>query len=377
MLNIRLVVSRSTHNLSYVAAENGRSPFVDWGLNGCGPDAVHPSLRDGWCNDQDGVLARTSFDTSGGYMVAGAVSSATEVYTYASGQPFTHGGDSKQLSHYRQTFGPDYHSFSTTFATFVLVNSESLIVPELGLNGTRDPGIINETSTQWSWLERTLAQASASGRHVILVTHHPPFLTSPNEKHNYWNWPLAIRTRLLSLLKAHGVRNVLCGHTHTTTNRTVDGLSIFTVAGTARAFDGNGCGYRVLRITREEVASRYVPLTNDTLEHCNASGASRKFDDELAINATAEKPLMMIDTDLLTTWTQLKRTVQKPALGPRVLWPTKPWEWWAVFACNSVVQTRPGDANYSAETEVRMFYDCVSKGKGSSAIWAGVVSASP
>ena len=93
MLNIRLVVSRSTHNLSYVAAENGRSPFVDWGLNDCGPDAVHPSLRDGWCNDQDGVLARTSFDTSGGYMVAGAVSSATEVYTYASGQPFTHGGD--------------------------------------------------------------------------------------------------------------------------------------------------------------------------------------------------------------------------------------------------------------------------------------------
>ena len=183
----------------------------------------------------------------------------------------------KQLAHFRQTFGADYHSFSTTFATFVLINSESLIVPELGLNGTRDPGILNESAAQWSWLERTFERTSANGRHVILVTHPPPFLTTPSEKHDYWNWPMSVRTRLLGLLKSHGVQNVLCGHTHTTTNITVDGFSIFTVAGTARAFDGHGCGYRALRITRDEVTSRYVPLTDPALEHCNASGVVRLY----------------------------------------------------------------------------------------------------
>ena len=52
---------------------------------------------------------------------------------------------------------------------------------------------------------------------------------------------LAPPCRLLGLLAKHRVANALCGHTHTTTNRTVAGLSVYTVAGTARAFDGNGC----------------------------------------------------------------------------------------------------------------------------------------
>lgn len=36
----------------------------------------------------------------------------------------------EQLQHYRDNFGPDYHSFTTTHATFVMVNSESLIADE-------------------------------------------------------------------------------------------------------------------------------------------------------------------------------------------------------------------------------------------------------
>ena len=100
LLNIRLVASRSTHNLSYISADNGRQPFVAWGLNTCGEDAVHPSLKGGWCNDSDGALATTTFDTSGGYMVAGAVESldGTSVLVYASGQPFTHGGDAAAVT---------------------------------------------------------------------------------------------------------------------------------------------------------------------------------------------------------------------------------------------------------------------------------------
>jgi hypothetical protein len=103
LLNIRLAVSRSTTNLSYVATGAGagasspgfRAPFVAWGVNTCGEWAVHPSLPGGWCDAKNGVLATTSVDTSGGYMVAGSVDSSDEleVLTYASAQPFTHGGD--------------------------------------------------------------------------------------------------------------------------------------------------------------------------------------------------------------------------------------------------------------------------------------------
>ena len=95
LLNIRLVVSRAdTRNLSYVNAEDGRAPFVDFGLNKCGPNAVHTTSPGGYCDMKTGVLAETTFDTSGGYMVAGSVNSldGDEVFTYASGQPFSHNG---------------------------------------------------------------------------------------------------------------------------------------------------------------------------------------------------------------------------------------------------------------------------------------------
>jgi len=184
-----------------------------------------------------------------------------------------------QLEHYHATFGRDYHSFTTLYATFIMVNSESLIAPALGLKGSRsDPWLVNQTETQWAWLESTLAAATTP--HKIVVSHHPPFLKSPSETHVYWNWPLAIRPRLLSLLSKYGVQNMLCGHTHTTTNRTVNGLSIYTVAGTARAFDKNGCGYQVLRINSSHVHSEYVRQEDPAVEQCSPSLVHPDFEDQ-------------------------------------------------------------------------------------------------
>ena len=65
---------------------------------------------------------------------------------------------------------------------------------------------------------------------------------------------------------------------------------------------------------------------------------------------------------MLQSVSQLQLQVHPPEPGARILYPTEPWESWAVFACNSVVQTHPGDANYSADTAVRMYYDCVEEG---------------
>ena len=84
----------------------------------------------------------------------------------------------------------DYHSFTTQHATFVLINSETLIAPYLGLSGTTDPWVLNQTDAQWQWLEATLEQGAAESSHVIIMSHHPPFVTSPDEAHSYWNWPL-------------------------------------------------------------------------------------------------------------------------------------------------------------------------------------------
>lgn len=186
-----------------------------------------------------------------------------------------------QLMHYRNVFGVDYHPFKTQHATFAMINSETLIAPHLGLNGTTDPWVLNQTETQWDWLEATLKTASTASSHSIVVTHHPP-----TEKDVYWNWPLVARKRLLSLLAKYHVKHVLCGHTHTTTNRTVDGPNIYTVAGTARAFDQRGCGYRVLHINATSITTEYVRQDDPSLKQCEPTLVHPDFEDNPNLSKT-------------------------------------------------------------------------------------------
>ena len=155
------------------------------------------------------------------------------------------------------------------------------------LNGKPlDSFLKNETETQWAWMEKELAAAQKASPHVIVVSHHPPFLKAADEKHVYWNWPMGERNRLLGLLSKYGVKNILCGHTHTTTNVTVGGLNIFTVAGTARAFDNNGCGYRVLTINSTDVSSVYVRQTDAALKQCTPSLEHPDFFDNPSLHGT-------------------------------------------------------------------------------------------
>jgi len=167
-----------------------------------------------------------------------------------------------RLKHYRETFSPDdYSAFHTSLASFVLVNSEFLILPFLGLNGTAvDPSITAEVEVQWAFIEKELVLAqSRSSAHTVVVMHHPPFITAEVEPHEYFNWPVAPRRRLMSLLRKFGVRTLLCGHTHTTRSvTTADGLKVLTTAGTAKAFDDNGCGYQLLNITATSLDVAYV-----------------------------------------------------------------------------------------------------------------------
>lgn len=169
-----------------------------------------------------------------------------------------------ELAHYHKTFGADdYSDVKTRYSSLIMVNSEMLLLPHLGLNGTTDPRILQPVETQWSWLEESLKVAASEANvrpHVILVMHHPPFLQKEDEAHQYFNMPLVPRHRILALARKYNVSHILCGHTHTTRNvSTTDGrIRILTTAGTAKAFDDHGCGYRMLSMTATSLDIAYV-----------------------------------------------------------------------------------------------------------------------
>jgi len=63
-------------------------------------------------------------------------------------------------------------------------------------------------------------------------------------------------------------------------------------------------------------------------------------------------PLLFVDKTLFSAFdARLELRMNPPTKGPRVIRPTEPWESWAVFAYNHVLEVAHGD--------YRMYYDCI------------------
>jgi hypothetical protein len=72
----------------------------------------------------------------------------------------------------------------------------------------------------------------------------------------------------------------------------------------------------------------------------------------LTVVVSGDHPFLFFDKSVFTKFdSRLELAVNKPAKGPRVISPTKPWESWAVFAYNHVMQV--------AGEDHRMYYDCI------------------
>ncbi len=151
--------------------------------------------------------------------------------------------DRASLADWRKRHGPDYRDLVWRNVAFILLDSETL----------RDTRIsASETMAQWIFLEQSLAAHAAAGReHIVLVMHRPPFVVSEDEAGEDANWPPASRAKLLFLARAHGVRWILAGHLHRTTEiSTHDGIRIIVGAGSARSFDHSPVAYHSIRITQ-------------------------------------------------------------------------------------------------------------------------------
>ncbi len=169
------------------------------------------------------------------------------------------------LRRYREAYGQDYHAFTHNNCTFIGIDTMTLLgpPPKKDSSPTDTAAWEREGEQQWRWLTKTLAEAKRANRtYVFLFMHHPPFVADEEEKDEYFNWPLERRKRLLELVRANGVKVILSGHTHKTYSvRSSDTfLTIYSVGGTARSFDQQGLGYRLLRVGPETVTTEFIRL---------------------------------------------------------------------------------------------------------------------
>jgi 3',5'-cyclic AMP phosphodiesterase CpdA len=112
---------------------------------------------------------------------------------------------------------------------------------------------------QFSWLEGQL-RARAKHRLVFVIQHYPLYLHDPDEKDDYYNTPLAWRSRLLKLFENARVTGVICGHLHKNTTGSHKGISLVVTPSSLFNNDGVPPGYRIIEVNSAGFSETYVPV---------------------------------------------------------------------------------------------------------------------
>jgi Icc-related predicted phosphoesterase len=142
-----------------------------------------------------------------------------------------------RLERYRASFGKDFNTLECKGRQIVSANSQ------LWREAPPEESARNEQQ-----LRDALQKAKKKGQPVILLTHVPPFVTSVDEKDEYFNLPESKRHEILRLCEDNGVIIWLAGHTHNTSRRSYNDIAILNGEATSRNFDRHPAGFRLLTI---------------------------------------------------------------------------------------------------------------------------------
>jgi serine/threonine-protein phosphatase CPPED1 len=122
-------------------------------------------------------------------------------------------GKDRDLSLYREIFGPDYYAFPLQDNYFIVVNDT-------------EPDGVGEV--QWRWLEQEL-QRSQSYKTRLVFLHTPLFDPRGGDKHHCL--PEAAGRRLAALLRQYHVTHIFAGHIHSYFSGNWDGVPYTITAG--------------------------------------------------------------------------------------------------------------------------------------------------
>jgi len=154
------------------------------------------------------------------------------------------------LDLYRKLIGPDRFVVKQAGCLFVGLNSQLWI----------EGGSL--AAEQFKWLEQLLRHRDKY-RHVFIIQHHPLYLAATDEADEYFNTPLAWRTKLLGLFERSRVTAVFTGHLHRNQSSTYRGIAMITTPSSCRNFDGSAFGYALVTVTDNGFSYQYrgVPGT--------------------------------------------------------------------------------------------------------------------
>lgn len=137
-----------------------------------------------------------------------------------------------------EVFGSEYSALNIKGWKIIVVNSQYC-------RETKETSLYEK---QIMWFQNEIEDAKKNGMKVILGSHIPPFVKAPDEKDEYFNFPMKIRQNYLDFVLENGAQFYLAGHTHTTLEREYLGMPILNGETTSKNFDKRPHGFRLLKI---------------------------------------------------------------------------------------------------------------------------------
>jgi predicted phosphodiesterase len=157
------------------------------------------------------------------------------------------------LKNYRKKIGKDYFVLEHKGYTFVIANTQLW-----------KAAVTGESEKHDAWFKAALKSAKEKGRPVVVVTHYPLFVKTPDEKENYYNIEPAKRRELLALFEANGVVAMLAGHTHKLVVNDYKGIQMVNGETTSKNFDKRPLGFRMWTAKgKGKLSHKYVKLVGE------------------------------------------------------------------------------------------------------------------
>ena len=161
------------------------------------------------------------------------------------------------LTFYRREIGRDNYSLDVRGCHLVVFNSEIVNRPQASGN---------EEQQQLAWLTADLEEAAAhKPTHIMIFSHHPIFVSRPDEPDAHGNLPQARRQIYLSLLKKYGVTAAFSGHEHYNAIGRYGDTEMITTASLCKPFFGVA-GFRIVKVYRDHIEHKFFTLQNPPSE---------------------------------------------------------------------------------------------------------------
>jgi 3',5'-cyclic AMP phosphodiesterase CpdA len=182
----------------------------------------------------------------------GKLDPAIPVYNVAGNHDVGNLPTPSTLAGYRADFGPDYYVFHQSHILGIVLDSNLIRSPD---------HVPAEAAKQEEWLRNALSQATADDE-ILVFQHIPYFVKDASEKDDYFNIPLAARTKYLDLLSANHVHFIFAGHTHRLAGGSDGPLTEVVTGAVGMPLGGSSSGFRLVQLGPSGMKTEWYCLGN-------------------------------------------------------------------------------------------------------------------